>query len=146
MSPPPPALLRSIALNWLSLSSQGLNLPQKRSKVYPFLHSHKIDIACLQETHFASSSVPPFYAYNPQIYHASATIKRCGVMAAFHIRVPFTCRRSIADPQGLYILLLGTLKDTGNYAPNERELPFLSHFVCCNPISSDWHIAFVWRF
>lgn len=52
-------------------------------------------------------------------------------MVAFHKWVPFTCRRSIADPQGCYLLFV-LLIDMGvtictYYAPNERQLPFLPH-------------------
>lgn len=115
------------------LNVQGLNSPQKRTKVFRFFRSRKIDIACLQETHFSPSSTPRYFdARYSQVYHAVAPEKKRGVMVAFHNCVPFKCVQSIADPQGRYLLLTGTLMDTEvtlctYYAPNTRQIPFLSH-------------------
>lgn len=103
------------------MNVQGLNSPQKHTKVFRYLRSHRIYIACLQEIHFDT----PYL----QVNHAT---KQRGILIAFHNRVPFTCDRSIADPQGRYLLHKGTLTDLEvtircYYVSNECQLPFLSH-------------------
>lgn len=123
-----------MVLNWLSLNVQSLNSHQKCAKVFRYLWSHKVGTACLQETHFASSSTPHYFdAQYRQVYHAMAPSKTRGIQITFHNEVLFIRHKTISDPQGRYLLLLGSLMDLEGtlcsyYAPNEwRQLPFLSH-------------------
>lgn len=121
--------------NWLSLNVQGMNSPQKRVKIFKYLKQQKIDIACLQETHFASSSYPKYFASDyPHVFLSNAPTKQRGVMIALHKSVTFTCSKQISDPNGRYLILQGTIQDTEvtimtYYAPNKNPGPFLSH-VC----------------
>lgn len=121
--------------NWLSLNVQGMNSPQKRVKIFKYLKQQKIDIACLQETHFASSSYPKYFASDyPHVFLSNAPTKQRGVMIALHKSVTFTCSKQISDPNGRYLILQGTIQDTEvtimtYYAPNKNPGPFLTH-VC----------------
>lgn len=50
-----------MTLHWLRLNVQGLNSPHKRVKVFKFLRKQQIDIACLQENYFSSTSCPKYF-------------------------------------------------------------------------------------
>lgn len=121
--------------NWLSLNVQGMNSPQKRVKIFKYLKQQKIDIACLQETHFSTTSCPKYFAaHYPQIFLANASTKHRGVLIAISKTVPFICSKQIADPNGRYLILQGTVQDNevtimSYYAPNTNPGPFLTH-VC----------------
>lgn len=102
-----------MTINWLSLNVQGMNSPQKRVKMFKYLKQQKIDIACLQETHFASSSYPKYFASDyPHVFLSNAPTKQRGVMIALHKSVTFTCSKQISDPNGRYLILQGTIQDT----------------------------------
>lgn len=124
-----------MTLNWLSLNVQGMNSPQKRVKIFKYLKQQKIDIACLQETHFSTTSCPKYFAaHYPQVFLANASTKHRGVLIAISKTVPFICSKQIADPNGRYLILQGTVQDNevtimSYYAPNTNPGPFLSH-VC----------------
>lgn len=90
-----------MTLNWLSLNVQGMNSPQKRVKVFKYLKKQHIDVACLQETHFSSTSCPKYFAVQyPQVFLANGPTKQRGVLIAFRKSVPFRCDKQIADPEG----------------------------------------------
>ena len=120
-------------LNILSLNVQGLNVPQKRTKAFRTFQAKKAHIVCLQETHFTTNTTPRFFNPSyPQVYSASASVKKRGTLIAFHRTTPFTLKTEIKDPEGRYILLTGQVLDTeitivSYYAPNLNPLPFLSH-------------------
>lgn len=83
-----------MTLHWLFLNVQGMNSPQKRVKVSKYLKQQKIDIACLQETHFSSSSHTKYFVADyPHVYLANGPTKQRGVMIAIRKSVPFTCSK-----------------------------------------------------
>lgn len=88
-----------------------MNSPQKRVKVFKYLKKQKVDIACLQETHFSSSSCPK-YLNNlyPQVFLANGPTKQRGGLIALSKWVSLSWE--IADPNGRYLLLQGTIQDT----------------------------------
>ena len=122
-------------LNVLTLNTQGLNIPHKRTKVFRSLSASKAHIVCLQETHFTESSTPKYFgASYPQVYTASAKSKHRGVLIAFHRTSPFSLESEIKDPEGRYLILIGNLCDipitvVSYYAPNKRPTSFLSHLL-----------------
>ena len=120
-------------LNMISLNVQGLNVPQKHTKAFRFFQSKNAHIVCLQETHFTPDSTPKHFnpAY-PQVYTASASAKKRGVLIAFHRSTPFTLKSELKDPEGRYLILTGYILDSAvtvvsYYAPNLNTMPFLSH-------------------
>lgn len=124
----------TMMLNWLYLNVQGMNSPQKRVKVFKYLKQQKVNIACLQETHFSTSCPKYFDALYPQVFLANGPTKQRGILIAIHKSVPFSCSREIADPNDRYFLLQGTIQDMEvtiitYYAPNNNPGPFLSH-IC----------------
>lgn len=120
-------------LNILSLNVQGFNVPQKRTKAFRSFQTKKAHIVCLQETHFTQTNTPKFFSNSyPQVYTASANVKKRGTLIAFHRSTPFILQSEIKDPEGRYLLLTGFVMDTAitvvsYYAPNRHPLPFLSH-------------------
>lgn len=64
-------------LNVLTLNVQGLNIPQKRTKVFRSLASTKAHVVCLQETHFTTTATPKYFSpFYPQVFTASAETKQ----------------------------------------------------------------------
>lgn len=124
-----------MSLNSLSLNVQGLNSPQKQVKVFRYLRKHRVNVACLQETHLSTSSHPKYFdACYTLVYQANGPKKQRGALVAFHKSTPVTCKKQIADPNGRYFLLHGLLQDTEvkiltHYAPNVNPGPFLTH-IC----------------
>lgn len=125
----------TMTLHWLSLNVQGMNSPPKRVKIFKYLKRQHVDVACTQETHFSSTSSPKYFdAQYPQVFLANGPTKQRGVLIAFRKSVPFNCVKQIADPDGRYLLLVGTIQDAevtimSYYASNSNPGPFLSH-VC----------------
>lgn len=122
-------------INVFSLNVQGFNIPHKRTKA---LHSFALkgaNIICLQETHFTDKIYPKFLSSSyPQIYTASATVKRRGTLIGFHRSTPFNLISQLSDPEGRYMLLTGFISDNpitivSYYAPNKHPTAFLSHLL-----------------
>lgn len=122
-----------MSLNVLTLNVQGLNSPPKRTKAFHSFSSLSAHVICLQETHFSSQSSPKFISRQyPQVYMASGSVKRRGVLITFHHTTPFILHKEIKDPEGRYILITGLLLDNeitivSYYAPNRNPLSFPSH-------------------
>ena len=117
-------------LKFYSHNIHGFNSPVKRSKVFHYLKSSSVDVVCLQETRFSSSSAPKFVSSHfPTFYLASAPEKHRGVLIAFRRNLLFSCSKEIADSTGKYLLLQGTLNGqnvtlVGYYAPNRFQHKF----------------------
>lgn len=122
-------------LKFYSHNIHGFNSPAKRSKVFHHLKSSCVDVVCLQETRFSSSSAPKYVSSHfPTFFQASAPEKQRGVLIAFRRNLLFSCSKEIADPTGRYLLLQGTLNGqnvtlVGYYAPNRFQHKFFSHLL-----------------
>lgn len=87
-------------------------------------------IVCLQETHWATLSVPNFsHKKIPHIFHASASKKQKGVLIAIR-SVAFSLQETHADPEGRYLILVREFNNylytiVNLYAPNTHQLRFL---------------------
>lgn len=121
-------------LNVLTLNVQGLNIPQKPTKVFRSLASSKAHVVCLQETYFTDKATPKYFGSAfPQAY-PSAKTKQQGVLIAFHCTTLFSLLREIKDPESRYLILTGYLFDflitvVSYYAPNKTPSSFLSHLL-----------------
>lgn len=104
-------------------------------KIFKYLNKQQVDIACLHEPHYSSSSCPNYFdAQYPQFFLANGPIKQKGVLIALRNSVPFSFSKWISDPNGRYLLLQGTIQNIEvtiltYYAPNVDPWPFLTH-IC----------------
>lgn len=99
-------------LKILILNVQGLNSFSKKKIAFNYLHFQRRDLACLQETHFSTSSTPRFFHLSfSLVYMASATTKHRGLLIAFCKVLNFACQKQFSDPQGRYLFLQGTLHE-----------------------------------
>lgn len=103
------------ALNILTLNTQGLNSPHKRTK--------RSKTVCKRP--ILPPDLPLIILFKPThkyIWH-HITPK---VLIAFHCSTPFTPLAEINDPEGHYLILSGMLLDTemtvvSYYAPNSKH-------------------------
>lgn len=118
-------------LNILSLNAKGLNHPAKRHSLWLTAEKMQSDILCIQETHLLPSSTTLCTNSKfPQIYHATYSTKKRGVLIAIKKDVDFHLLQCISDPNGRYIILICTINKTtytilNVYAPNSQQMKFL---------------------
>lgn len=118
-------------LNILSLNAKGLNHPAKRHSLWLTAEKMQSDILCIQETHLLPSSTTLCTNSKfPQIYHATYSTKKRGVLIAIKKDVEFHLLQCISDPNGRYIILICTINKTtytilNVYAPNSQQMKFL---------------------
>lgn len=95
-SPP----LQTLTLH--SINIQGLNTPEKRSKLLYSLQRSKTHIALIQETHFRSDTIPKLQnAYFPTVYHATnAEAKSKGNSILISKHCPLQVTEVHKDPRG----------------------------------------------
>ena len=95
-------------VNILSWSVKGLGNPVKRAKVLTHLKSLNPDVIFLLETH-ARRSVQMVLRANwlGQIYQAHFGAKARGVAILFRKNTPFIQSKTIADPNGRFLLVSG---------------------------------------
>ncbi|CAH2219221.1 Hypothetical predicted protein [Pelobates cultripes] len=119
-------------LTYWSNNVQGLNSPEKRAHLHRRLWSAKASVVFLQETHLKGGDAPKlenrrfplgFYANHPDT-------KKAGVAILFAHSVPFQNTQTLADPNGRYLFLRGTIADHEYtfaclYGPNRKQHKFL---------------------
>ncbi|CAH2325964.1 Hypothetical predicted protein [Pelobates cultripes] len=135
LPPPKMAATRAFApaqLTYWSNNVQGLNSPEKRAHLHRRLWSAKASVVFLQETHLKGGDAPKlenrrfplgFYANHPDT-------KKAGVAILFAHSVPFQNTQTLADPNGRYLFLRGTIADHEYtfaclYGPNRKQHKFL---------------------
>lgn len=112
-----------------SYNVHGLNHPIKRKKILNQLKKLKCLIALLQETHLSGEENEKLKReWVNQVYYASYG-KRRGVTILIHKSVPFVLENVIKDPDGRYVMIVGTVGDTvmtivNIYALNEDDDKF----------------------
>lgn len=117
-------------LRLISWNVKGLNNIVKRNKVLAHLRLHKAEIAFLQETHLHNRNHPYLnQKWNGQFFHSSFQAKARGVAILIDKNVPFTPNNIIADKNGRYIIVTGTLCKknlilANFYAPNFDDITF----------------------
>lgn len=128
----PPDLHKHLqTLKLCSINIQGLNIPEKRSKLFYFLQRSKIHVALIQETHFRTDSIPKLYNHQfPLVYHASNTeAKSKGVSILISKQCPLQVTEVQRDSQGRFLFIKGTLHHrpvtiANIYAPNSQQVAF----------------------
>lgn len=94
-----------------SYNVRGLSSPFKWSRVRREVHALKPQVLMLQETHLQSCSIPklPFYLFD-RWFQSMPPIKRTkDVAIAFHKTCPFIPEALLANLQGIYVMVKGTL-------------------------------------
>lgn len=118
-------------LKIVSLNVQGLNTPEKRSKLLLTMHRLKANVIFLQETHFRSNNTPKLSnAQYPTVLHATNPLhKTKGVSILIAKNCPFQIKDSLIDTDGRYLFIKGSLHNktitlANIYAPNKHQVPF----------------------
>ncbi|KAJ0059923.1 hypothetical protein NL108_015598 [Boleophthalmus pectinirostris] len=116
-----------------SYNVKGLGHPIKRKKIMNQLKSFKCSIALLQETHLSDLEHKKLKRdWADQIFFASCPQSRKrGVAILFNRNTSFATQKEIKDPQGRYIMIIGSIDGIQTtiiniYAPNEDESSFFT--------------------
>ncbi|OCT87898.1 hypothetical protein XELAEV_18021602mg [Xenopus laevis] len=118
-------------VNIISLNVNGLNSPLKRNLLYRDLRSVTPSIIFLQERHHRKTDSWRIQSRDYLvILRASGPQKKAGVAILIHKQIQFTIQRMVADPQGHYIIVYGTLHDIpltllNVYLPNRKPIRML---------------------
>uniref|UniRef100_A0A8C5MTU0 Reverse transcriptase domain-containing protein n=1 Tax=Leptobrachium leishanense TaxID=445787 RepID=A0A8C5MTU0_9ANUR len=115
-------------LQLYSLNVRGLNIPEKRSRLLRDLHSSKIAVAFLQETHFRADSVPKLGNSNfPVRFFSNYSVSKSrGVAILFSKDIPFKIEATEMDEGGRFLFVKGTILDSkytfaNVYLPNKKQ-------------------------
>lgn len=124
------------ARNIISHNVNGLNIPEKRTKLLKELKKANPAIVYLQETHFKNNNIPKLTdGHFTKAYHATnPTAKTKGVTILFSKHSPFSPSKQLVDPEGRYIFIKGTWDGTlvtlaNVYFPNKAHITFCQKIV-----------------
>lgn len=113
----------------ISLNARGLNIPERLSQLLHVMHRNKADIIFIQETHFRTDAIPKLQNhYYPTAFHATTpTSKSKGVSILLAKNCPFQLAGTLADEEGRYLFLKGSLLGrkitlANIYAPNSHQV------------------------
>uniref|UniRef100_A0A803J671 Reverse transcriptase domain-containing protein n=1 Tax=Xenopus tropicalis TaxID=8364 RepID=A0A803J671_XENTR len=119
-------------LHIVSVNVKGLNSPQKRKMVLNWARESKIDILCLQETHFkAHTQVMLKSSLYSDAFYANAPVKKNGVAILIRNTIPISVKETYQDPHGRFLLLNFELYShkysiLNVYAPNDHQVKFVN--------------------
>lgn len=111
-------------IRFVSLNCNGLNNPIKRSKVLHYLRHLDAQIIYLQETGLRNVDSPTLKKnWIGQVYLSSFSSRSRGVAILLHRAIPFVHVKTISDPTGRFIIVMGHIYDTklalvNLYTPN----------------------------
>uniref|UniRef100_A0AAX7SM32 exodeoxyribonuclease III n=1 Tax=Astatotilapia calliptera TaxID=8154 RepID=A0AAX7SM32_ASTCA len=120
------------SFKFCSWNCKGLNQPIKRSKVLHHLQFLGAQVVFLQETHLKiSDHFRLRKGWVGQLYHSTFNSKVRGVAILIHKSVPFVSSKVIADQNGRFIIVSGSIWNTkfifaNVYAPNWDDPNFFS--------------------
>lgn len=118
------AQVHSGGYNFVSWNVKGLGHVVKRAKVFSHLKSLGADIIFLQETHIKHTSKGKLkVGWVDQLYEANFSTKARGVAILIRKNIPFIKSSVISDPNGRFVIVVGTLNSVpitlvNLYAPN----------------------------
>lgn len=97
-------------LTFSSWNVRGVNNPVKRGKVLTHLKSLASDIMFLQETHLNNSSHGRLRGkWIGEVYHLTFSSKARGAAILLRKGVPFLQKKTVADKDGRYIIVIGEI-------------------------------------
>lgn len=126
-------------VRFVSWNVKGLNGPTKRGKIFAHLKKLKSEIIYLQETHLCSSDhLRLKKSWVGQIFHSNFNSKERGTAILINKNIQFMSSSVIADPQGRYIIVSGSLYHVpvllvNVYAPNWDDVSFINKLISLLP-------------
>lgn len=119
----------------ISHNINGLNIPEKRSKLLKELKKAGPLIVFLQETHFKGQNIPKLTDnLYTRAYHATNPLyKTKGVTILLNKNSPFELEQQFTDSEGRYIFLKGKWEGSPMTLANVY-FPNRAHITFCNKI------------
>lgn len=123
------------SLRFLSWNIKGMDSPVKRSRVFYHLKQLRVDVAFLQETHLRVKDrhrvKPPWAEY---YFHSNFDSRARGVAILIHKNLHFSTTKVIADKNGRYLIIVGSINHmpvllVNVYAPNFDNLEFANNLL-----------------
>lgn len=117
-------------LAYITWNIRGLNDYQKSRLVHAYLTRKSVDICLLQETHLTNSTNNRLRSNRwGQVYSATYSNYSGGVAILIKRGIPWTHIKTVTDPEGRYILALGTIYHkqyiiANTYGPNSVDPTF----------------------
>ena len=145
------SLARNVAsrrISFVSWNVRGLGKPTKLNKVLSHLDNLGAQIAFIQETHLnVSDHTKVRRRWVSQSFHSLFNSKARGVAILIHHSVPFVASNVIADRNGRYVIVTGTLYETplilaNVYGPNHDDEQFFVKFFSTLP-NIDTHLVII---
>lgn len=118
------------SLRFISWNIRGMGNPVKRSKVFTQLNRLNSDIVFLQESHLRIRDHHRLHCpWVGQVFHSNFNSKVRGVAILINKKVQFSSADVIADRNGRYLIVAGTLWQkkvllANIYAPNFDDVEF----------------------
>lgn len=122
-------------LRFITWNIRGMGNPVKRSKVFTHLKRLNSDIVFLQETHLQVKDHHRLQCpWVSQVFHSNFNSKARGVAILLSKKVQFTSTNVIADKNGRYLIVAGTLMQkkvllVNVYAPNFDDVEFANRLL-----------------
>lgn len=118
-------------LKLISINTQGLNMPHKRSNLLTLKQKQKLDIVLIQETNFQPDQIPKLSSQTfPTVHHTTNNkAKSKGVSIFISTHLPLQITDIQVDIEGRFLLLKGKLHDkpiriVNLYYPNKKQTSF----------------------
>lgn len=97
-------------IRFVTWNVKGVNNPNKRSKVFTHIKRLKSDIIFLQETHLRDKDHAKLRCpWIGHIFHSIFNSRARGVAILISKKLPFIETNSIADKNGRYLIIVGTI-------------------------------------
>lgn len=137
-----------LSVRLISWNIKGMGNPVKRSKVLTHLKRLDTDVAFLQETHLCNKDHARLTCpWADNIFHSNFNSKARGVAVLINKRVQFSFNKVIADKDGRYLIIVGTLLQNpvvlvNVYAPNFDDPMFMKRLFEKLPSLNDHQLIF----
>lgn len=133
-------------LRLVSWNVKGMNGPVKRGRIFSHLKHLKTEVAFLQETHLTTKDHHRLKAsWVGQTFHSNLNGKARGTAIVTHKKLQFSPTNVIADPQGRYVMVLGSLNNVtvvlvNLYTPNWDDEAFVGKVISLLPNLNTHHL------
>ncbi|CAH2224716.1 Hypothetical predicted protein [Pelobates cultripes] len=104
--------LAMISTHMLTKADSGGFLQELRTAITEEIKALRTDLSAVEETHFQGGEAPVLGDRRfPAGFANHRDAKKAGVAILFASTVPFTCLEELADPNGSYLFIKGTIAD-----------------------------------
>ena len=127
------------SVSFISWNIRGMGNAVKRNKIFCHLRSFGPDIVFLQETHLKVNHHTRLRNnWIGQVYHSNFNHNSRGVAILFRKGVRFDNTRTIQDPNGRFVILIGKLYNSPTilvniYGPNWDDPQFFTKVIASLP-------------